>query len=470
MIKIPNYKIENSLLFALSVLICLWPAFFNGFPILFQESATYILTGHITEIPLDRSFIYSFFLRHISLSWSLILVVVVQSIIINYLLWLLIKYVIKVKKVFFLHFLMILILSLISDIGIYISSIDHHVFTAISILSLLLILLIPKSERAHLIVLITLFSFASIAKYSNIPLILIALSLFLLFYYSRIKLFQFLDIKRVVASFIALGISALLLVIINGSLRDSYQLFPNRSIILFGKYLDLNIVKKYIERNCNDSNGNEEGVICNKKDYFLSAKRTDFLWGEQSTLYKKDECKENISECWKANEPAYSSIINKLIWEQDAREDIIATSIAGTFTQLLRFNQPNILPVSFEALIEKHFPANLYLYQNASQNKDRIAFNSLHFWSILTVHFSFYFLLYLFLFRRNQLSKLNAFFIAFVFICLIVNAFVNASFFTIHTKNQGSITFLLILAVMMVLIDSLKKKINHRELKLSDVL
>jgi len=65
-----------------------WPAWFNGYPILFVDSAHYLLQGRTGEIPWDKTAAYGLFLTLLHGSFSLWIPVLVQALLLSHMLWL----------------------------------------------------------------------------------------------------------------------------------------------------------------------------------------------------------------------------------------------------------------------------------------------------------------------------------------------------------------------------------------------
>lgn len=83
----------KSLIFVfLSALFLLTDAFYNGFPIVYSDTSTYIVSGFELETPFDRPITYGLFIRLFSFNGlSLWLVIFFQAFILSYLIFLLIK-------------------------------------------------------------------------------------------------------------------------------------------------------------------------------------------------------------------------------------------------------------------------------------------------------------------------------------------------------------------------------------------
>ncbi len=70
-----------------ALLLC-FRAFQNHYPLLYSDTGTYIRSGFLGTVPLDRPIIYGLFLRHISLSVTPWLVIFTQGLLISILMYL----------------------------------------------------------------------------------------------------------------------------------------------------------------------------------------------------------------------------------------------------------------------------------------------------------------------------------------------------------------------------------------------
>ncbi|MEZ4979591.1 MAG: hypothetical protein R2772_09875 [Chitinophagales bacterium] len=67
--------------FLLGPLLLLFPAFYNGYPLVYSDTGTYIQSGMEMLIPNDRPIFYGLFIRIFSLGFSLWLVIYIQALI-----------------------------------------------------------------------------------------------------------------------------------------------------------------------------------------------------------------------------------------------------------------------------------------------------------------------------------------------------------------------------------------------------
>jgi hypothetical protein len=97
------------LLFAAFIL--LWPAIWNGYPLVFSDTGTYIASAFDQKVPFDRPIGYGDFIQFFSQGVSLWSVVYVQAFFAVYLLWQVVKVFFE-KKRYTAHFLLTMVLAL----------------------------------------------------------------------------------------------------------------------------------------------------------------------------------------------------------------------------------------------------------------------------------------------------------------------------------------------------------------------
>ena len=61
-------KIPVSLLLLLGTILLSWAAFYNGFPLIYSDTSTYLESGFVLETPLDRPITYGLLMRLFSLN------------------------------------------------------------------------------------------------------------------------------------------------------------------------------------------------------------------------------------------------------------------------------------------------------------------------------------------------------------------------------------------------------------------
>ena len=139
-------------LFLLSIcFVLIWPALYNGYPLVYSDTGTYIAAGYTKEVPVDRPIIYCLFVRHMSLSHSLWFVLIAQVILVVYVIYMLVRR-FAVKNVLLLSTLIVLVLSFTTSISTYTSQIMPDIFSALSIIGMALLFTTQKMHKRDYII------------------------------------------------------------------------------------------------------------------------------------------------------------------------------------------------------------------------------------------------------------------------------------------------------------------------------
>ncbi|NTV84629.1 MAG: hypothetical protein HGA23_10075, partial [Bacteroidales bacterium] len=160
-------------------LIMMLDAFFNGFPIVYSDTSTYIAAGFELQTPIDRPMSYGLFIRIFSLNGlSLWMVVFFQALILSYLIIQLIRQFSDERSYLRNGLVIIIILSIFTSVSWTVSQLMPDIFTATAFLSALLIM-IGKYNRRTLIFLFFLY-FLSVIMHMSHP-VLFSLLLIIVF-------------------------------------------------------------------------------------------------------------------------------------------------------------------------------------------------------------------------------------------------------------------------------------------------
>jgi hypothetical protein len=73
----------------------LWVVILNGYPVFHPDTAEYLLDGFTLQQPIYRSIVYGIFMRLVGLEASLWLVVLAQSAVTIFILYLVFRYVVR---------------------------------------------------------------------------------------------------------------------------------------------------------------------------------------------------------------------------------------------------------------------------------------------------------------------------------------------------------------------------------------
>ncbi|MGH1339011.1 MAG: hypothetical protein ACRBFS_23040 [Aureispira sp.] len=266
----------------LSTLFLCLPAFYNAVPLIFPDTTAYVFAGFTNTSLGPRIWTYGGFARHISLSETPWLVILLQSFFVAASIYLLFKYIFKTKEPW--HFLFyILFISLTTAASFHASRLMPDIFTPLVLIHLGMLLFAPRMNRADQFLSGFLFFIALSMHNSHtilVVLMLAALGFGALFPVVRTFYKEtFLTWKRMA------GIGALMLACyffvcsIHWSLGGGFRATQGGSIFLFARLIDFNIVQDYLEEHCDEMDAH----ICTHRHTIKWS--ANFLWGvEPSSL------------------------------------------------------------------------------------------------------------------------------------------------------------------------------------------
>lgn len=458
--KINRDYLINTVLLFISVFVLIIPALKNGYPILFSDSGTYLSSGHSGYVPVDRPILYGIFVRHISLSWSVWLVVIMQSILFNYCLFLISKFIIKAKNPVRVQAVMSVVLALGTGIGYYSSLVIADIFASISVLTMFFLLTIDKKEKFHIAALSILLILSIGVHLSHIPLIA-GISVLVGAYLFFVKKEAFKRYFKRVVYVAGLSVATLLLLAtINYSYDVGFKVSRTNNIILATRYIESGIANRYLKQHCEDSDFNPPYAnLCNYTDKFGQWYAAgNYLYEDNSPLYDGPCIEKGWTNCWIEKNEAYGQLVKDILSEKEFRNDFFALAVTGTLKQFFTFDQTHLIPLKLEHVIKKYYEDDLYQYQNSTQYKETLRFEFSSIVEVFVFNISLVLLITIFFKYWGRLNTTEKLFILSIFMCLIVNSFTTATLSNVIPRYQGRVSFLLPLAVMTVIFRFLKQK------------
>ncbi|TAL59415.1 MAG: hypothetical protein EPN85_09350, partial [Bacteroidetes bacterium] len=234
---------RNSLYYLISLAVLLWPAIYNGYPIVYPDTGAYIASGFYGTVPVDRPIIYGLLVRHVSMLYSLWFVVVLQGIIAVFL----IAETLKVLKVRFdvLWVLAISVfISLCTTCGYYIGQVMPDIFTSYMWWSLGLILLKDGKRSVSYILLYIVMVVSSTTHLSNFSGLLL---------FSGVLLpIAFVFRKRNIIKKLLLlpAISVLVMLSTNFIIEENFFLSKAPNVFFSAKLNSTGVLKDFLQKNC----------------------------------------------------------------------------------------------------------------------------------------------------------------------------------------------------------------------------
>ena len=257
---------------AVSALLLLIPAFWNHFPLVNPDVATYLTSGFKPETPFDRPITYGLLIRLFSINglsmWS---VVFMQGYIVSWLVFKIIEGVTGNRNV--IHgILTILFLVTCTPLSWLVSQVQPDISTSVACMCIVLVVLNNETKSGR--VLLYVLFFVSVGVHMSHPLLFVSL-LFVLLLFKR--LFVAADGSRsVIKNIVILLILSVSAIGVMGS-----ALSKSRHVFFVGSLLEKGVLKEYL----NDKCAIKGYRLCAYKDA-LPLKSDDFIWDNNSPLYK----------------------------------------------------------------------------------------------------------------------------------------------------------------------------------------
>lgn len=435
------------LIFVLVGAFCLMSdAFYNGFPIVYSDTSTYIASGFEFETPFDRPITYGLFLKLFSLNGlSLWFVIFFQALILSYLIFLLVKLVIGDKSFLNIGLITIIFLALFTGLSWTVSQLMPDSFTSIALLCITLILL-GAFKRRILILLYVLF-FISVAMHIS-HILLFGLILIATFSLRKFILPKQLYPKR------NLQIMTLFVLTITTVVTMGSAISKSKHVFFMGAMVEHGIVKNYLDDYCDT----QQYKLCAYKDS-LPDRAYNFLWDERSPFYKIGGWKETKSE--------FTEIIYGTLTKPKYIGMHIKESFKATLQQIALFaigdgNGSFLKGTILYERVSKYFSQDLVYYSASKQNQSRLYFlNFINFIFFIIIVLSLFLLIFLFAKYRcifyEQLRAVPIFFL----ICIFINAWTSGTFANAIDRLGCKMIWLIPFATVILLFKILNEKKIH---------
>jgi hypothetical protein len=423
----------------LGALFLMLDAFYNGYPIVYSDTSTYLASGFHLETPVDRPITYGLFIRITSINGiSLWLTIFCQSLILSYLLFLFMEQFVGEKFTIKYGLLLILLISLFTGSSWTSSQLMADIFTPIAALSLALILFgnLKKSTQISLIALYVISICMHIGHVLFFGILLITVLGLKKWFFEKDYL---PDLYKKLSILFVLTLASILTM---GS-----AISKSKDVFMMGAMVEQGITKQYLDEYC----GTKQYKICQYKDS-LPKTFNAFVWDTNSVFYKTGG--------WAAeNRKEYNDIIMSTFKKPKYIFLHIAASLKATLTQLASFaiadgNGIFLNGTELYARITKFVGRETKIYSESRQNRGEFLFvsipnklyNSIVFISALL-------LLLLLVFYSNRLNKNFKRVAFFTLIAIVINAWDSGTFSCVADRFGCKMMWLLPLLAIIALVN-----------------
>jgi hypothetical protein len=424
--------IRSFLIRVFAVCLLLWVALFNGYPTVFSDTGSYIITGRtLIAFPPFRSPGYSIFTRLTSLGISGWLVVVAQSIIVVYLLDKTFEYLISDDRRHRDTGLLatVSILAAFTSLPWEVSLLMPDVFAGTVFLSAFLLAFNDRMRLADRIFLAVILLISAGSHSSLLPIATLFVAALILVRVARRQLRVTALRRAVLASLvvplIAAGLSTATL---NYRMHLGFKFAPSGQLFMLARLFGDGLAADFLRANC----PSRPFTACR---YLSSLPRTpeEFLF-ENSPLQKELEGNRN-----EENEIVYGTL-------SAYKLRFLTSSIKDTFLQFAAFRTGDEIR-SYRAqtwnvgAVTRIFPGDLKAFLHSKESRDRLlpladaaaTVHTVTFWLSLATCLAFA--------CTSSLGPLTRFFYS-AMAFLVINAAVSATFAGVFDRYQSRVAWI----------------------------
>jgi hypothetical protein len=425
--------------FLLAVLILCIPAFYNGFPLFFPDTIHYIYTGFENEVGAARVWLYSGFLRHVSLWETLWLVVFAQGILIAGSIYLMFKYFFKYQYSMQLAIVYTIVVGLTTAVSFHVSMLMPDIFTPIVLLSFSLLLLGKDLSRRDICLAVFLFVLSSGMHNSHLILnlgILILISLSMIVKTWRM-VWNGLGVNRrkLLLLITLVACTHLSVCTLHYSKGGGFRATKGSQIFLFARLCDFGIAQSYLKEHC----GTYNYSICPDMQRLNLGRH--FLWTKTSLFYREGGWTEE-------GEAYYGRLVKDILTRPKYLKTYIIKSIEATFMQFLYYEMDPLAEMrngqNGNGLVKKYFESYDLAAAESRQLKKRYTNTFIErknmvqqFVVVLSA------LLLLLLFWDEKHSRQQKAVAGVLLVGMLVNAFVTGATSGVYDRYQSRVTWLI---------------------------
>lgn len=433
----------NFLAILLGGVLFIWPALWNGYPLLYSDTHVFITQPTPGHFNWDKPFIYGPWMLPFHAWQSLWGVVLVQGVLISQLVWL-------TQRVFgaaqpLRHLLLCAVLSLLTGASWFVSLLMPDIFSGMVVLSIF-ILGFSKQLSKSMTLWVSLLGALAIAVHLS-HLVIAAACLFVVLVFRG---------RRFLYAVLPLVIALLSLVGTTMYAFNKVAVSPFGSVFMLARMSADGNVKSVLEKYCPEKNW----TLCAWTDR-LAKDSDSFMWDAKGPVWSHPGGPIGLA-------PEASEIVALTIRTQPM--PLLWSAIQNTVTQLSMVKlgdtiHSDWLDLTVLKSVEKFFPAaELERYKNAYQVQgamlERISFVS----AVGTYAVWLGFLLSLYLFYRALRTRdwIVLGFISLIWIGVLANAFATGALSKPHYRYQTRIAWLLVLPPLVLSLREKKSDSKHR--------
>ncbi|MFW5819801.1 MAG: hypothetical protein ACOCWA_00820, partial [Bacteroidota bacterium] len=276
---------------------------YNGYPLVYSDTGTYISSGFEKFVPWDRPVTYGLFLEFFSVRYSAWFIILIQNLLTAFVIYQVIKLFFSDKKYFnLLYYVITLFLVVLTSVGWYTNQLMPDFFAPLFMLSFFILIMGKKVSLHSQIILSIILLLSLLTHFSHIFIgTLLAILTIALKLGFKTRL-EDLAAKRIIVVSSIVFSSWFILPAINYGVEKNFIFSKGSHVFLMAHLNDTGILEKFLDENCSREafDGNK---LCHYKDS-LPTDLASFIWSGQ--ILEKTGGWENSAEDY--NQIIYSTL------------------------------------------------------------------------------------------------------------------------------------------------------------------
>lgn len=449
-----NYRISTHLIPFLAVIavssMFIFPAIYNGYPLVISDTGTYVESSFTLSVPIDRPVGYGLFIRCFSLEKSLWPVIFAQSFIIALLIYKLVSITVF-RRPCLVYVLLCALLSVTTGWPWCASEILPDVFTSASILSLLFLVIQPRGSMPGKIGLAAIYIFSSSVHSSHILISLLTITAFFIVH-AIFRSLGCLERKRVFSILSLIIVAWLFIPTVNLCLGAGFTFSRSSSAFIMGRLWENGVLKRFLDDQC----GKMEYSLCRYRNEIHDS-ADYFLWDSRSPF--------RMSGGFGGKHEDYAKIIRKSLRLYPGMH--FAESAKAALKQTVKFNMGCLINPYPEdhyvvQVMRGRFSQESAQFLRSKQQRGRLRFARFNEIQNFMVALSSALIIggWFAPCMRSEL-RLRAI-ILFIIISVLANAIVSGTFSTVSARYQARVIWLIPLCSLLICSIYIEKMIIKR--------
>ena len=445
-----------------------WVLWYNGYPLVYSDTGTYVVSAEINQIPQDRPKSYSDFIKITGMGTSLFIPIIVQTLFLSFALFSLFKNVCQAKSYRNNFLITCVILAFTTAVSWYSVQLMADIFAPILVLSTLNLLL-QKSKGYFQMILSILLVMIAISFHNSHLVMAIQLHfviLFLYFFRKKISLLSEIgDLKRKVLLISAVYLVGFFITPINHYFTNgSFNYAQSSHVILISKFVENGTLKSFLEERCNeDPVFAEQHSFCSCYEE-IPNNVSPFLWAADSPLVKTGGWGEGTKD-------QYNSIMIEMLLTPKYFFENLFSTIKATISQLFRVSIGEGLGAYKEGtppyyVVHEYYPQEANSYDLAHQNGINFDFDFVNYLHLFVLLISVVFLILVTNVATGVIPKNQQVILVICVLSILINSSATGGLHFPYARFQSRIVWLLPFSVLLIALDNkelLKKLLQGRE-------